>query len=100
MWKEYKKTSPSVISWKQNNLGNYRLFFYYSYSISLIQTLFEETGDEPGHSPKYYGSEIGGYVEWINEIGSTPYYPSFPYETLANYTYYNVGWGIIDGYEM
>ncbi len=70
------------------------------FNISLIQTLFEETGDEPGHSPKYYGSEIGGYVEWINEIGSTPYYPSFPYETPANYTYYNVGWGIIDGYEM
>jgi len=69
-------------------------------TVSIVQTLFEETGDEPGAAPSSDKNEISGYLDWINEYGSNPYYNTFPYYTLADYPTYNCGWGIIDGYEM
>ncbi len=68
-------------------------------TVSLTQILFEETGDEPGNPPNAT-TTVGGYYDWINENNQTPYYPDFPYENYANYTFYCYGWGLIDGYEM
>ncbi|MHA1954912.1 MAG: S8 family peptidase, partial [Candidatus Heimdallarchaeaceae archaeon] len=71
-----------------------------TFNISLIHELFEETGDEPGDSPKSYENEMGGHFDWLDDVGSSPYYEDFPYEVPANYASYCYGWGIIDGYEM
>ncbi|NPD88575.1 MAG: S8 family serine peptidase [Asgard group archaeon] len=68
--------------------------------VSIVQLLCEETGDAPEHPPSYWENEMGGYMAWINDEGSSPHYPNFPYSSFANYETYNLGWGIIDGYEM
>jgi subtilisin family serine protease len=69
-------------------------------NITIIQELFEETGDAPGQPPSEWGGEMGGNFSWINDEGSSPHYPYFPYSSFAPYATYNIGWGIIDGYEM
>jgi len=55
---------------------------------------------EPGNPPSYYGTEISGYLDWINEQGSSPYYPNFPTMTMLIMKLMIVVWGILDGYEM
>ncbi len=67
-------------------------------NVTLIQTLFEKTGDEPGSPPSSNTTEIGGYIDWIND--NNTYYLDFPYHDNATYAIYDCGWGIIDGYEM
>jgi hypothetical protein len=71
-----------------------------TFDISFVRTLFEKTGDAPGSAPSSNTTEIGGYLDWINDDYNATYYEFFPYHSNANYSTYDLGWGIIDGYEM
>ncbi len=65
-------------------------------TVSLVQTLFKETGDAPGSAPNDQGTAIGGYYESVSANHSL-----FPYERSTTlYETYTYGWGIIDGYEF
>jgi len=66
-------------------------------SVSIVQKLFEETGDALGSAPSSNTTEVGGCLSWLNDAGGP--YPNFPYEYPANFTTYWYGWGIIDAYE-
>lgn len=71
-----------------------------TFNITFVRTLFEETGDAPGSAPSSNTTEIGGYLDWINDNINATYYEYFPYHDNAPYATYDLGWGIIDGYEM
>ncbi len=67
-------------------------------TVSLVQLLFQKTGDALGSAPSQQGEYIFGSYSWLQNA-----YPGYPYVAdyeHAIYTTSNCGWGIIDGYEM
>ncbi|MHA1420181.1 MAG: S8 family peptidase [Candidatus Heimdallarchaeaceae archaeon] len=65
-------------------------------TVSLVQTLFKETGDAPESAPDEQGTSISGYYKSVSTS-----YPTFPYTISTSlYETYFYGWGILDGYEL
>ncbi len=65
-------------------------------NVTIVQNLFQKTGDASGSAPSQQGTTISGSYDWL-----ATNYTGYPYlDHVTVYSDYKLGWGIMDGYEL